>query len=106
MVQAIFRSPPPTGTRFSTRTGTGTSTGGSSLRRAPKHENLELPKLIAFLFVFLQKITLTDIKNFEAQYRHSEEEMADLKQAYLDHDGDMALILESVPCCGDEDQER
>jgi DnaJ family protein C protein 9 len=53
-----------------------------------------------------QKITIEDIKNFEKTYRHSEEEMADLKQAYLDGDGDMKYILESVPCCTEEDQER
>jgi len=29
-----------------------------------------------------------------------------LKQAYLDGDGDMKYILDSVPCCTEEDQER
>lgn len=54
----------------------------------------------------LQKITITDVKEFEKKYRHSEEEMTDLKQAYLDGDGDMNYVLSSVPCCTDEDVDR
>ncbi len=57
-------------------------------------------------FLCPQKITVTDIKNFERQYRHSPEELSDLKQAYLDGDGDMDFILDSVPCCSLDDQER
>ncbi len=49
---------------------------------------------------------MTDIKNFEREYRHSEEELSDLKQAYLDGEGDMKFILESVPCCSLDDEER
>ena len=59
------------------------------------------------LFVrHVQKITVTDIKNFELDYRHSEEELMDLKQAYLDGDGDMEFILDSIPCCSLEDEQR
>lgn len=54
----------------------------------------------------LQKITPDDIANFERDYRHSEEEMADLKQAYLDGKGSMEYILDNVLCCSDDDQER
>ena len=41
------------------------------------------------------KVTLDDIKNFEKQYRDSDEEKADLKKAYLEGEGDMGLILDS-----------
>ena len=41
------------------------------------------------------KVTLDDIKNFEKQYRDSDEEKADLKKAYLEGEGDMDLILDS-----------
>jgi DnaJ family protein C protein 9 len=54
----------------------------------------------------LQKITPQDIANFEKEYRHTEEEMSDLKQAYLDGEGSMKYILDSVLCCTDEDEER
>jgi len=56
--------------------------------------------------MLFQKITVEDIKHFEKTYRHSEEEMIDLKQAYLDGQGDMEYVLSSVPCCSDEDQQR
>ena len=32
--------------------------------------------------------------------------MNDLKQAYIDGEGDMQFILDNVLCCSDEDQER
>ncbi len=41
------------------------------------------------------KVTVDDIKNFEKEYRESDEERADLKQAYLDGEGDMDFILDS-----------
>ena len=46
----------------------------------------------------LQKITLADIAKFEEEYKGSEEELADLKAAYLDGDGDMNYIMDNVLC--------
>lgn len=47
--------------------------------------------------MFVQ-ISLEDIQAFEKTYKGSEEELADIKQAYLDFKGDMDQIMESVLC--------
>ena len=39
-------------------------------------------------------MTLKDIQNFENEYRGSEEERGDIKQAYIDSEGDMDLIMD------------
>jgi len=52
------------------------------------------------------KVTLKDIQNFEKEYQGSEEERGDLKKAYLDAEGDMATILETVMCAKQDDEER
>lgn len=44
------------------------------------------------------QISLEDIQAFEKTYKGSEEELADIKQAYLDFKGDMDKIMESVLC--------
>ena len=49
---------------------------------------------------------MTDIAKFESEYRHSEEEMSDLRSAYVDGEGSMEYILDNVLCCTDADQER
>ena len=55
----------------------------------------------------MQKITLADIAKFEEEYKGSEEEMADLRAAYLDGDGDMDYIMDNVLCATqDEDEAR
>ena len=41
------------------------------------------------------KVTVDDIKNFEKQYKESDEEKDDLKQAYVEGEGDMDFILDS-----------
>ena len=46
----------------------------------------------------LFSLTVEDIKAFEKTYKGSEEELADLKAAYLQHEGDFDHILEEV--CG------
>uniref|UniRef100_A0A8C1CP19 DnaJ homolog subfamily C member 9 n=2 Tax=Cyprinus carpio TaxID=7962 RepID=A0A8C1CP19_CYPCA len=52
------------------------------------------------------KITLQDILDFEKQYKGSDEEVEDLKRLYLQHEGDMDLIMESALCCTSEDEPR
>lgn len=42
------------------------------------------------------KVTVEDIKSFEQKYKGSEEEMEDLKKAYLRHKGDMDHIMTEV----------
>ncbi|XP_036986419.1 dnaJ homolog subfamily C member 9 isoform X2 [Artibeus jamaicensis] len=44
------------------------------------------------------QISLEDIQAFEKTYKGSEEELADIKQAYVDFKGDMDQIMESVLC--------
>ncbi|KAK8751107.1 hypothetical protein OTU49_013058 [Cherax quadricarinatus] len=56
--------------------------------------------------LLFRKITVEDIKNFESKYRESEEELSDLKEAYLDGEGDMEYILQNVLCCTIDDEPR
>ncbi|KAK3877093.1 hypothetical protein Pcinc_018165 [Petrolisthes cinctipes] len=56
--------------------------------------------------LLFRKITISDIKNFEAQYKESEEELNDLKEAYLDGEGKMGYILQNVLCSTIEDEPR
>ena len=60
----------------------------------------------AYWRLLFQKITLEDIAEFEKNYKGSEEEVNDLKSAYLDYEGDMDAILENVLCATIEDVER
>ncbi|KAF3827628.1 hypothetical protein GH733_000863, partial [Mirounga leonina] len=48
--------------------------------------------------LLFKKISLEDIQAFEKTYKGSEEELADIKQAYLDFKGDIDQIMESVLC--------
>lgn len=45
--------------------------------------------------LIFKKVTMRDIQDFEEKYRHSEEELQDLKKAYLEFEGDMEKILDS-----------
>ncbi|XP_048472263.1 dnaJ homolog subfamily C member 9 [Rhincodon typus] len=56
--------------------------------------------------LLFKKVTVADIKEFEDKYKGSEEEMTDIKQAYLDFEGDMDGIMESVLCSTLEDESR
>ncbi|XP_055969491.1 dnaJ homolog subfamily C member 9 [Sorex fumeus] len=56
--------------------------------------------------LLFKKISLEDIQAFERTYKGSEEELADIKQAYLDFEGDMDQILESVLCVQYTDEPR
>ena len=60
----------------------------------------------AYWRLLFKKITVEDIAEFEKQYKGSEEEMSDLKAAYLDYEGDMDAILENVMCATVDDDER
>ncbi|KAG8551996.1 hypothetical protein GDO81_004371 [Engystomops pustulosus] len=53
-----------------------------------------------------KKITVEDIKEYETKYKGSEEERADVIQAYLDFEGDMDTIMESVVLAGIDDEPR
>jgi len=52
------------------------------------------------------KISQKDIDEFAEKYQGSPEELTDLKQAYIDNEGDMGAILDAVPCCSFEDEPR
>lgn len=56
--------------------------------------------------LLFKKITVEDIKNFEDKYKGSEEELSDLKQAYVDGQGSMDYILENVLCATIDDEPR
>lgn len=52
------------------------------------------------------KITVDDIKAFEAKYKGSEEEASDVRKSYMDHKGNMDRIMVSVLCCTYEEEPR
>ncbi|XP_064594491.1 dnaJ homolog subfamily C member 9-like [Liolophura sinensis] len=52
------------------------------------------------------KISVKDIQEFEAKYKGSEEELSDLKSAYVDYEGDMDKILDGVLCASLDDEGR
>lgn len=54
----------------------------------------------------LFKLSEQDIKDFAKTYRESNEELADLKAAYLEFEGDMDQIMDNVLCCTLDDEER
>jgi len=56
--------------------------------------------------VLFPKVSVKDIENFEKEYRNSAEERDDLKAAYLETEGDMGKILDTVMCAREEDEER
>lgn len=56
--------------------------------------------------LLFKKITPDDIKNFEKEYKESEEELNDLKQAYMDGEGSMEYIHNNVLCAVVEDEPR
>lgn len=58
---------------------------------------LTLSQSYSMCLSFVQ-ISLEDIQAFEKTYKGSEEELTDIKQAYLDFKGDMDQIMESVLC--------
>ena len=58
---------------------------------------LTLNQSYSMCLSFVQ-ISLEDIQAFEKTYKGSEEELTDIKQAYLDFKGDMDQIMESVLC--------
>lgn len=49
---------------------------------------------------------MKDIEEFESKYKNSEEELADVKAAYVNFKGDMDRIMESVLCVDYTDEPR
>ncbi|XP_074881543.1 dnaJ homolog subfamily C member 9 [Buteo buteo] len=56
--------------------------------------------------LLFKKITVKDIEDFEKNYKGSEEEVADVKAAYMDFEGDMDSIMQSVLCADYTDEPR
>ncbi|KAE8591000.1 hypothetical protein XENTR_v10018273 [Xenopus tropicalis] len=56
--------------------------------------------------LLFKKITVEDIKAYEEKYKGSEEEKNDIISAYMDFEGNMDGIMESVPCADFEDEPR
>ncbi|KAM4031737.1 dnaJ homolog subfamily C member 9 [Anomaloglossus baeobatrachus] len=56
--------------------------------------------------LLFKKITVEDIKEYEKKYKGSEEERADIIQAYMDFEGDMDDIMCSVILASIEDEPR
>ncbi|XP_068545326.1 dnaJ homolog subfamily C member 9 [Anas acuta] len=56
--------------------------------------------------LLFKKISVKDIEDFEKTYKDSEQELADVKAAYMDFEGDMDKIMESVLCVDYTDEPR
>ena len=56
--------------------------------------------------LLFNKITIDDIKAYEKNYKGSEQELEDLKSAYIEYEGDMDRILDSVLCSTIDDEPR
>nr|CAD7410212.1 unnamed protein product [Timema cristinae] len=56
--------------------------------------------------IIYKNITVEDISNYEKKYKDSDEELQDLKRAYLGGKGDMDLILELVPFTNTDEEPR
>ncbi|NWR91041.1 DNJC9 protein, partial [Furnarius figulus] len=54
----------------------------------------------------LFKVTVKDIEDYQKKYKNSEEELADVKAAYLNFKGDMDRIMENVMCTDYTDEPR
>ncbi|NXC27930.1 DNJC9 protein, partial [Campylorhamphus procurvoides] len=54
----------------------------------------------------LFKVTVKDIEDYQRRYKDSEEELADVKAAYLNFKGDMDRIMENVMCVDYTDEPR
>lgn len=52
------------------------------------------------------KITLEDILEFEKKYKGTDEEEEDVRRLYLQHEGNMDLIMASALCSTQEDEPR
>ncbi|XP_078581083.1 dnaJ homolog subfamily C member 9-like [Branchiostoma floridae x Branchiostoma japonicum] len=61
---------------------------------------------VSYWRLLFPQVTLQAIKEFEQKYKGSEEELEDLKAAYLEHEGDMDGIMESVTLATMEDEPR
>ncbi|KAL3891731.1 hypothetical protein ACJMK2_003980 [Sinanodonta woodiana] len=60
----------------------------------------------AYWRLLFRKVSVEDIKEFEKTFKGSEEELEDLKTAYLSFKGDMALILDNIMCSTIDDEPR
>merc|ERR1711909_4011 len=56
--------------------------------------------------VLFPKVTLKDIEKFASEFKDSEEERDEIKKAYIDAEGEMGQIIDSVMCATEEDEER
>ncbi|XP_065919628.1 dnaJ homolog subfamily C member 9-like [Dysidea avara] len=56
--------------------------------------------------LLFNKITVDDIKAYEKHYKGSEQELEDLRSAYLEFEGDMDKILDTVLCSTIDDEPR
>merc|ERR1712029_761810 len=56
--------------------------------------------------ILFKKVTLEDVKKFEEKFRGSTEEEEELKNAYIESEGQMGVIIDSVMCATIDDESR
>ncbi|XP_077867448.1 dnaJ homolog subfamily C member 9-like isoform X2 [Saccoglossus kowalevskii] len=61
---------------------------------------------LAYWKLIYKELSVKDIKEFEEKYKGSDEELNDLKSAYMSCQGDMEMILNTVLCATFEDEDR
>ncbi|XP_076301375.1 J domain-containing protein CG6693-like [Lasioglossum baleicum] len=69
-------------------------------------EEMSMKNWADYWKTLFKKITVEDINNYEKNYKGSEIEIKDLKRAYMDSEGDMDYILETVPFTSCDDEPR
>ena len=75
-----------------------------SKKKTPvKAEDLKIREILNKQF---HRVTENDIKKFYKQYKGSEEEMEDVRKAWIKSKGKMTDVMENVMCAEDDDEPR
>ena len=75
----------------------------SKKKSSVKAEDLKIQEILNKQF---HRVTENDIKKFYKQYKGSEEEMEDIRKAWIKSKGKMPDVMENVMCAEDDDEPR
>ena len=68
-------------------------------------DEMECEEHWKFLFP-IPEVTQDDIEKFKEDYRESQEEIEDIKKAYIEAKGNMRQIIDSIMFATEEDEDR
>ncbi|CAI9733612.1 Hypothetical predicted protein [Octopus vulgaris] len=60
----------------------------------------------AYWRCLFKRISVNDVMEFEKQYKGSAQELEDLKNCYVEYEGDMDRIMDNMMCSTSEDEPR